>query len=78
MDDLTPRQREVLDFLCTYQTQHQMPPTRADIARHFGFASANAAEDHLQGARPQGLHRASRRHERAASSSIGPRESPDP
>jgi repressor LexA len=48
MDDLTPRQREVLDFLCTYQTQHQMPPTRADIARHFGFASANAAEDHLK------------------------------
>lgn len=46
--ELTSRQREVLAFLCEYLRKNQMPPTRRDIARHFGFASENAAEDHLQ------------------------------
>jgi repressor LexA len=45
---LTKRQREIFDYICTYQNQHGYPPTRAEIAHRFGFRSANAAEQHLR------------------------------
>ncbi|MFZ2208513.1 MAG: transcriptional repressor LexA [Porticoccaceae bacterium] len=45
---LTKRQREIFDYICVYQNQHGYPPTRAEIAHHFGFRSANAAEQHLR------------------------------
>ncbi len=47
-DDLTPRQREILDFIRNSLEVFSVPPTRAEIAGAFGFASANAAEDHLR------------------------------
>ena len=31
-----------------------MPPTRAEIAAHFGFRSSNAAEDHLRALEKKG------------------------
>jgi repressor LexA len=45
---LTPRQQEILDFIRNTVEVLGAPPTRAEIARAFGFASANAAEDHLK------------------------------
>jgi len=45
---LTPRQQEVLDFIRNTLEALGAPPTRAEIARAFGFASANAAEEHLR------------------------------
>jgi repressor LexA len=53
-DDLTPRQQEILDFIRNSMEVFSMPPTRAEIAGAFGFASPNAAEDHLQGAGEEG------------------------
>jgi repressor LexA len=47
-DDLTPRQREILDFIRNTLEVLGAPPTRAEIAGAFGFASPNAAEDHLK------------------------------
>ena len=47
-DDLTPRQQEILDFIRNNMEVFSMPPTRAEIAGAFGFASPNAAEDHLR------------------------------
>lgn len=47
-DDLTPRQREILDFIRSTLEVLGAPPTRAEIAGAFGFASPNAAEDHLK------------------------------
>ncbi len=47
-DDLTPRQREILDFIRNTLEVFGAPPTRAEIAGAFGFASHNAAEDHLK------------------------------
>lgn len=47
-DDLTPRQREILDFIRNTLEILGAPPTRAEIAGAFGFASANAAEQHLR------------------------------
>lgn len=46
--DLTDRQQAILDFLTAWQDQHGYPPTRAEIARAFGFSQARSAEDHLR------------------------------
>ena len=48
MIKLTQRQEQVLDFIKRHMSTTGMPPTRADIAEHLGFKSANAAEDHLK------------------------------
>ena len=45
---LTPRQQEILDFIKSTLEVLGAPPTRAEIASAFGFASPNAAEDHLK------------------------------
>lgn len=47
-DGLTSRQREILDFIRNSLDVLGAPPTRAEIANAFGFASANAAEEHLK------------------------------
>ncbi len=47
-DDLTPRQRQILELIRSHIRKTGVPPTRAEIARTFGFRSANAAEDHLR------------------------------
>ncbi|MQY50915.1 transcriptional repressor LexA [Rhodocyclus tenuis] len=48
MFKLTPRQEEVLDFIRNSLEVLGAPPTRAEIASAFGFASPNAAEEHLK------------------------------
>jgi len=45
---LTTRQKQVLQFLKAFIADKGYPPTRSEIASHFGFKSANAAEDHLR------------------------------
>lgn len=52
---LTERQREVFEFVVAHQQQAGMPPTRADIAKHFGFRSPNAAEEHLRALARKGV-----------------------
>jgi repressor LexA len=47
-DSLTPRQREILDFIRSTLEVLGAPPTRTEICNAFGFASPNAAEDHLK------------------------------
>src|SRR5699024_8627592 len=45
---LTPRQQQILEFI-EQRTQFEgLPPTRAEIVEHFGFASPNAAQCHLR------------------------------
>ena len=44
---LTPRQREILDFIRA-SIAAGAPPTRGEICTAFGFASPNAAEEHLK------------------------------
>lgn len=41
---LTPRQQEVLDAIKAMIEQNGWPPTRVELAKHFGFASPNAAQ----------------------------------
>ena len=45
---LTRRQLQVLELIRNITESSGMPPTRAEIAHHLGFRSANAAEDHLR------------------------------
>lgn len=45
---LTARQREILDYINACVDADGMPPTRAEIVEHFGFASPNAAQCHLR------------------------------
>jgi repressor LexA len=55
MDDLTPRQRQVLRFIQDSLDEQGLPPTRAEIATALGFKSANAAEDHLRALQRKGV-----------------------
>jgi repressor LexA len=48
MIKLTARQAEVLALIKRHINDTGLPPTRADIAKEFGFRSANAAEEHLR------------------------------
>jgi repressor LexA len=45
---LTQRQTEILEFIRQRLRDSGYPPTRDDIAAEFGFASKNAAQDHLK------------------------------
>lgn len=48
MRDLTRRQEEILNLIREWMETAGLPPTRAEIAQHFGFSSPNAAEQHLK------------------------------
>ena len=48
MRDLTRRQEEIFNLIREWIETTGLPPTRAEIARHFGFSSPNAAEAHLK------------------------------
>jgi repressor LexA len=55
MDQLTPRQSEILGFIQDFIEESGMPPTRAEIARALGFKSVNAAEEHLRALQRKGV-----------------------
>ncbi len=48
MQSLTRRQAEILAMIQNSLKETGMPPTRSEIAAHFGFASTHAADKHLQ------------------------------
>lgn len=52
---LTARQQEILDFIRNTLEILGAPPTRAEIANAFGFASHNAAEEHLKALARKGI-----------------------
>lgn len=55
MIKLTPRQQEILDFIKNSLEVLGAPPTRAEIAQAFGFASPNAAEEHIKALAKKGV-----------------------
>ncbi len=48
MQNLTPRQQQILLLIQNVIRETGMPPTRAEIAEALGFRSVNAAEEHLR------------------------------
>jgi repressor LexA len=55
MKTLTPRQRQVLEFIRSAQQNGGETPSLREIARHFGFQSMTAAADHVRALRRKGL-----------------------
>jgi repressor LexA len=52
---LTRRQQEILQLIRDTVRATGLPPTRAEICQAFGFASPNAAEDHLRALARKGV-----------------------
>ena len=48
MEELTPSQSRILQFIRETLDETGMPPTRAEIARAMQYRSPNAAEEHLR------------------------------
>lgn len=48
MAELTPRQRQVLEYLQACLRESGRPPTVREVAAHFGWKSDNAARQHLR------------------------------
>ncbi|MDB6035715.1 MAG: transcriptional repressor, LexA family [Verrucomicrobiales bacterium] len=55
--ELTARQHEVWDYLCTYYDLHGIVPAVREIAKHFGFTSPNAITTHLNALEKKGYLR---------------------
>ena len=51
----TARQEQVFDLIKKYIDDSGYPPTRAEIAKEFGFKSPNAAEEHLRTLQKKGV-----------------------
>lgn len=47
VEPLTEAQEKVLQFVARHLSEDGVPPTFRDIARHFGYASTRAAQDHV-------------------------------
>ena len=47
-EKLTPRQRQVFDFVRTFVAETDSAPTLEEISRHFRFRSSNSARQHLR------------------------------
>jgi repressor LexA len=47
MQGLTRRQSDVLAMIKRYISEKGYPPTRAEVAKEFGWKSANAADEHI-------------------------------
>ena len=54
MDELTDRQREILDFVRGYATERGYWPSFREIQKHFGFRSTNAVMGHLRALESKG------------------------
>ena len=55
MTKLTARQQQIFDLIKSHIDDTGYPPTRAEIAKEFGFRSANAAEEHLKALARKGV-----------------------
>lgn len=57
MKGLTPAQAKVLEWVKKFIKENGYAPTRTEIAVGMGFASSNAAEEHLQALERKGAIR---------------------
>ena len=55
MQGLTKRQREIVDFIETYVSEHRHSPSYRDIQIHFGFASLGSVYNHIQVLKKKGF-----------------------
>lgn len=55
MDGLTQPQSKCLDFIRAFLEEKGFPPTSREIQAHFGFASQNAAVNHIKALERKGF-----------------------
>lgn len=55
MNELTPRRAAILDFIRQRIAEHEQPPSLAEIAEAFGFASRSVARKHITALSEAGL-----------------------
>jgi len=55
MNELTKRQRQVLDLVTKWQQENGIMPTLREIAAYFRFKSSRAAADHLDALKRKGF-----------------------
>ena len=55
MNDLTPKQRIVLNMIRDFMDEYGIPPTRMEIATELKFKSPNSAEEHLRALQKKGV-----------------------
>lgn len=56
-ESLTPRQKEILDFITASITERGYPPTLREIGNNFGIKSTNGVNDHLKALEKKGYLR---------------------
>lgn len=54
-DQLTQRQRDILDFIGSSINERGYPPTLREIGEHFGIRSTNGVSDHLKALEKKGF-----------------------
>src|SRR2546428_13872613 len=54
---VTPRQRQIFDYLCRYVDAHGVPPTMAEIGKQFKLSSPASVHHILSGMEREGLIR---------------------
>jgi len=57
MEQLTPRQEEIFEFIKGYIRLRERPPSMREIAKKFGFASTNGVSQHLDALERKGYIR---------------------
>ena len=62
---LTKRQREILDYLCTYTEDNGYAPSFEEIAEHFGYHSLATVHEHLSNLERKGYIKRSYNESRA-------------
>ncbi len=62
---VTPRQKELLDYLRAYIAEHGFAPSLDEIGRHLGLGSLATVHKHLERLEAKGLIRRRRRQSRA-------------
>lgn len=53
-EPMTERQQQILVWIGEFIALNKFPPTRGEIAGAFGFASINAAEQHVRALETKG------------------------
>jgi repressor LexA len=54
MNPMTKAQERVLNFIKAHVRKNGYPPTRGEIAQHFGWSSKTAAQQHLEALQSKG------------------------
>lgn len=54
---MTPKQRDVLDFILSFNEEHGYAPSQQEIAQHFGFKSLGTVQNYLVRLERQGFLR---------------------